>query len=411
MKKITPCIRFFVLCFCMVLTQFVPAFAAEIDDSAVFIEAFNAYQQKDFLLTVEKCDQLNEAFPDSPLRDVALLLAARANLKAGDNERAAKSAGLFLSEFPGSSLKSSVEDELKTLVERHKKGETLAADKTLRASARKVRAERAQAEQERLALIKQEEERLEKARLLAEQRAKESIKADIAWLDDGRTVRAGSTGAVPFEISSRAKESEEFLLTVSSAKEYDTSLVKAGAPHETVARVLLAPGETFKGQVNLRMPAGAVDGHRTVLTINAVSARFSDVSFRKEVIVTSSAPLVRAVAKLAKQKVAPGEKLRYRVTVLNVGSQPAEDLAVRLRLPQQLDLQNAPDTLFTREADGTMVFKVEQLGIGRLSEITLDVQVRKNSVPGQELRGQVEITNNTLHNKEIFTATASIVVP
>jgi len=76
--------------------------ASEIDDSTVFVEAFNAYQQKDYLLAIEKCNQLNQVFPNSPLRDVSLLLVARASLKSGDNLRAAKSIVLFENEFPAS---------------------------------------------------------------------------------------------------------------------------------------------------------------------------------------------------------------------------------------------------------------------------------------------------------------------
>jgi hypothetical protein len=115
--------------------------SAEINDSTVFVEAFNAYQQKDYLLAIEKCDLLNQVFPDSPLRDVTLLLMARASLKSGDNERAAKSVALFSSEFPESSLKISVEDELKVLASRHQKREVLAADITMQSTARKVRSD------------------------------------------------------------------------------------------------------------------------------------------------------------------------------------------------------------------------------------------------------------------------------
>jgi hypothetical protein len=37
-------------------------------------EAFNASKNRDYLLSVNKTSQLNQLFPDSPLRDISLLL-------------------------------------------------------------------------------------------------------------------------------------------------------------------------------------------------------------------------------------------------------------------------------------------------------------------------------------------------
>jgi hypothetical protein len=163
---------------------FVPGYSAGIDDSTVFIDAFNAFQQNDYLLAIEKCDQLNQVFPDSPLRDVTMLLVARASLKSGDNERAAQSVAQFTSEFPDSSLRTSVEEELKVLASRRQKGEELAVDIRLQNAARKVSSDRmareraelkrkmegaaeAKTELERLASVKLEEENREKKRALS----------------------------------------------------------------------------------------------------------------------------------------------------------------------------------------------------------------------------------------------------
>ena len=427
MKKITNPIIRLLLTLLIVFMTFSPGNSSEIDDSTVFVEAFNAFQQKDYLLTIEKCDQLIQAFPDSPLRDVTLLLVARASFKSGDNERAAKSIALFTNEFPESSLKTSVEDELKTLVSRHQKGEALAANKLLQTAANKVRtdrlareraaalkleaerAARAKAEQERLARIKLEEERIERERVLAEKLAKESIKAVIAFREETGSFPVGVNGALPVEISNKGKNREEFLLTVAADKEHAAFLTKESETGEEVSRITLDAGETFRGSVLLKMPSDLVDGHRSVVMIKAVSAKFSDISFQKDAKVVSSAPLVRAVAKLVKQKVTPGEKLNYRVTVLNAGSLPARNLTVRLQLPPQVEFLQAPDIPFKQERNGTLVFTVDQVDIGKLAVITMDVKINENSVAGQELRGNVEIINGNLQRKDLFTATASVV--
>lgn len=427
MKFISYAIARLILPLLIIVISFSSGNAAEIDDSTVFVEAFNAYQQKDYLLTIEKCGQLNQVFPDSPLRDVTLLLIARASLKSGDNERAAKSIIMFSTEFPESSLKTSVEDELKTLAIRHQKGEVLASDKTLRAAASKVRSDilareqaaalklemervaKAKAEQERLARIKLEEERREKERLLAEKLAKESIYAAITQHESAWTVPVGGNGSMPIQIINKGKNSEEFLLSVTAAKEYAAILTRLNNPDENLTKLTLAAGETFNGSVLLKMPAEMVDGHRSAMTIKVVSAKFSDVSFQKETVVISSAPLVRAVAKLSKTKVTPGEKLRYRVTVLNAGSLPAQNLTVRLQLPPQIVFQGASDVSFEQEPNGTLVFKVDKVEMGKLAEIGLDVKVREDSSAGQELRGLVEIFDGRLQRKDNFTAKASVV--
>lgn len=401
--------------------------AAEVDDAAVFVEAFNAFQKKDYLLAIEKANQLNQVFPDSPLRDVTLLLIARSSVKSGDNERAAQAVNKFREEFAESGLISTIEEDLLALGARQKKGETLQPNRQLQAAAMKIRDDRLaqeraaalkleqerlareKAERDRIALAKAEAERKERERLAAEKAAKEGIKAVISVRDGGLLVAAGQNGIMPFEISNRGKSSEEFLLEVAAGSEYGALLAAAGKSDDTVSRIKLAAGETFKGKVLFRMPADKVDGHRAAMTVKTVSSKYSDVVQTQNALVIASAPLVRAVAKLVKPKVAPGEELGYRVTVLNIGSLAAQDLTVRLQLPPQLDLVSVPEAKFRQEQNGTLVFRVEQLETGKLADISLNVKVRENSRAGQELRGQIEVINGQLQRKDIFTASASVV--
>ncbi|MDD2366606.1 MAG: hypothetical protein PHN84_10630 [Desulfuromonadaceae bacterium] len=412
----------------LITLSFSSGTCSEIDDSAIFVEAFNAYQQKDYLLTIEKCDQLNQVFPDSPLKDVTLLLIARASLKSGENDRAAKTISIFSSEFPESNLKSSIEDELNILEKRHKNGEVISPNKTLQAAARKVRNDRiaherelelkleaeraakAKAEMERLAEIKREEERVERERLEAEKLAKASIKAAITVADNYDSFPVGSNGTLPFEISNSGTSSEEFLLAVNADKDYRAALTDTSGSENKIERMKLDAGETFKGFITFRMPTEMVDGHRSPLTIKAVSARFSDVGFNKDAVLITSAPLVRAVAKLAKQKVVPGESIRYKVTVINVGSLTAQNLTVRLKLPSEIEFQGAPDALFKQESNGTLLFRIDSLESGKLSEINMNVKIRKKVATGKQIKGDVEVFDEHLNRKEVFSANASVVV-
>lgn len=129
-----------------------PGLAAELDDSRLFVDAFNAFRKNDYLLTIEKIDQLFRIFPDSRLRDVSLLLVARAALKSGDNELAAKTINKFNDEFGDSPFKPAIEEELLTLGIRRSKGEKLFPNEQLRAAALKTRKDRI--EMETAALLK-----------------------------------------------------------------------------------------------------------------------------------------------------------------------------------------------------------------------------------------------------------------
>lgn len=401
-------------------------FAAEVDDAAIFVDAFTAYQKKDYLTAIEKAGQLTKMYPDSPLRDVTLLLIARSSIKSGDNEGAAKAVTSFNSEFPESSLKTTVEEELLSLVARYKNGEQLAPNRQLQVAAQKVRAERltqeraaaAKLEQERLAREKAERERVAREKIEAERRAreklaaekaaKESIKAVIT-VKDGRVVTAGENGSIPFEVSNRGKNSEEFVLEAIAPPEYAVSVASSSKTDTAVTRIKLAAGETFKGNILLRMPPDRVDGARTNIIIKTTSATYNDVFQQKNVPAIASAPLVRVVAKLARSSVTPGEQLNYRVTILNIGSQPAQSLTVRLQLPVQLDFMGAPEHKVRQEPDGTLIFRVEQIDPGKLAELKLDVRVRDKSDDGQKLGGQVEVINGQLQRKDIFSAVASVI--
>lgn len=184
-KRIPGTICQIILTLGIVLMAFVPGYSAEIDDSTIFFDAFNAFQQSDYLLAIEKCDQLSQVFPDSPLRDVTLLLVARASLKSGDNERAAKSIARFTSEFPESSLGTTVEEELKVLASRRQKGEFLAVDIRLQNAARKVSSDRMARER---AVSKREMESAAKAR--TEQESLARIKLDEENRETGPSKRA-----------------------------------------------------------------------------------------------------------------------------------------------------------------------------------------------------------------------------
>jgi len=412
----------------MLLSLFiVPCQAVELDDSNLFVEAFNAYQKKDYLLAMDKVEQLTQVFPDSPLRDISLLLLARAGLKSGNNEVAAKAINQFTSEYKDNSLKTTVEEELLALGARRKKGEKLLPNKQLMAAAQKVRNDqlaqehaaavkaeqerlaKEKAERERIALAKAEAERKERERIAAEKAAKAAIKLAIALPEGTQQLEAGKKVLIPFEVSNTGTGREEFLLSALAPKEYALALTSADKPGVLVERVTLAPGEKLKGNMAVQIPSDKVDGSKATFHITAVSNKYSDVTFSRDTAVTTSAPLVRAVSKPQKAKVIPGETVRYRITLLNAGSVAARDLAVRAIIPAQFDFVDAPGTNYRREPDGSISYMIPALEMGRLAECNLDLKVKDNVAAKQELRLQVEVFNTPLQLRDTFTSSAAVV--
>jgi len=411
----------------MLLLATAPCLAAELDDSNLFVEAFNAYQKKDYLLAVDKVNQLTQVFPDSPLRDISLLLLARAGLKSGDNELAAKAINQFTAEYADNTLKATVEEELLALGARQKKGEKLPPNKQLLASAQKVRNDqlaleraatlkaeqerlaREKAERERIAAAKAEAERRERERIAAEKAAKAAIKLAIAIPGDSRQMEVGKKELIPLEISNTGTGREEFLLALSTPAEYAAVLTSAEKPGEPVERVALAAGEKLTLNIATLMPADKVDGYKARFHVTAVSAKYSDVSFSRDAQITAAAPLVRAVAKPQKATVVPGEPLRYRVTVLNAGSIAARDLTIRTVMPAQVEFIDAAGAAYRREADGAVLFTLPGLDSGQLAEFNLNVKVRDTAAAKQDLRVQVEVVNSSLQLKNTFASAAAVV--
>jgi len=253
-------------------------------------------------------------------------------------------------------------------------------------------------------------ERRELERLQNETLAKTHIKATLEFQEVSGALPVDSSSALAFEVINKTENTEEYLLTLVTPKDFDGVLTRANRPEDKVALLQLAPGEKFKGSAQFRIPAGMVDGQKAMLTLKAVSTRYNDVIFQKDSLITCSAPLLRVNAKLSSSAVIAGEKVRYRLTVLNAGSLSARNLVIRVQLPPQVDFIEDPDVRFTQEAIGVIVFKVDTVENGKQAEIAIDVNVRKNINAGQELFWNSEVIDGTLQRRAKTTERA-IVVP
>ncbi len=254
-----------------------------------------------------------------------------------------------------------------------------------------------------------EADRIENERLAAEVLAKSRIKAAVVLQEVSGALPAGSSGSLSFELVNQGFNTEEYMVALTAPKEFDALLTRANIPDEKVTLLRLAPGEKFKGSVLFRIPTGIDDGQKATIAVKVVSTKFSDVFFQKESLVTCSAPLVQVVAKLSRKEVAPGEKLRYQLTLLNGGSLSARNLLIKLQIPPQVDLFGTPDVPFSQESVGMIVFKVDAIESGKSAEINIDLKVREESTVGQELLWSVEVIDGPLQRRTKSTERASVV--
>lgn len=396
--------------------------SAELDDSSLFMEAFSAFQGKDYLHSIDKLKQLDQLFPDSPLRDVSLLLQARSLFRSGDNDGAGLVVNQFQKEFGSSSLSHSVEHDLLGLGKRKQAGEKLLPNKHLRMAAQKVRNEqlaieqaaamkaeqerlaRERAERERIAREKAEAERRELARLAAIKAARDAVQFDIEPVDAAPVLEAGSQVAVPFIFTNKGKDAEEFSFEQLLPAGVDGMVTTASDRTQPVQKLTVQAGQKVDLLVVFRMPADRVDGAHLALSAKVASTKFTDITKTRELSVTAASPLLRAVSRLQQNVATVGTQAGYKVTLLNVGSIAAREVELRIHLPKQLKLVDAGGNGCWIENEQLAACRVDSLKQGQLTERTLKVMVK--SAADKLVRGMVEVQQTQLQVKESFNGAA-----
>ena len=518
-----------------------PAFCQETEDSQVFIAGFNAYQQKNYTVSIEKMSEVLQRYPDTPLRDMTLFWLARSYFKAGNQQEAARYLSQFSKEYPDNPLKSTVEDELLSLTARYEKGEKLPVGPTpvrqpdlltaqkikagkervavakpgeeKRAAAtaetaqiaafkqseenaaieknelariagekaeqeriaqvdaelarmnslnaeneRRVAAEKT--ERERAALVRDEETRLAQQKLAEEgvraaksayrEKAISQYKAIIAKFpasaaavtaatklselgiavelpvqvveaplpENAQVLRlevaqfagfefnlmarpdaftVGRPVAVPFEVVNRGNGNDSFFLESSFPADFKARFASSAAPGVAISQTPeLAPGETFNGFIDLVIPPGSIDGLRITHPVKAASRLMTEASQSREIKLLASAPLLRAVLRTEKTKPLPGDKIIYRIAILNVGSTVAEEVTFRLNFPPQLEPVDYTAAGFRQEMKSALVIDGLQVKSGESREFSVTFQLKDDSMAGQELSTRAELINNPL---------------
>lgn len=217
---------------------------------------------------------------------------------------------------------------------------------------------------------------------------------------------------VPFEITNRGNGNDAFYLESAFPAEFKARFSASSAPDAVINQTPeLAQGETFKGVISLVIPAVSIDGLRIVHPVKAASRLMAEASQSREIRMIASAPLLRAVLKADKTQPLPGEKIIYRIALLNVGSTAAKDVTFRLSFPPQLEPVDYAAAGFKQEMKSALVFDGLQINSGESRELSVAFQLKDDSLAGQELATRAELINNQLSTTAAFVSNMAYVQP
>ncbi len=227
-----------------------------------------------------------------------------------------------------------------------------------------------------------------------------------------RAYEVGQRVLIPFEITNRGNGNDAFHLESGFPAIFNASFAAATNPNQPINQTAsLTPGETFRGVVALIIPAASIDGLRITHPVKAASSITSEASQSREVNLVAAAPLLRAVIKANKPDLLPGEKVTYRVAILNVGSTAAQDINFKLNFPPQLEPVDYAAAGFRQELKSALVMDGMGLKSGESREFNITFQLKDDSLAGQELLCHAELNNKRLKTTAAFVSNVVNVKP
>ncbi|WP_240732112.1 tetratricopeptide repeat protein [Geobacter sp. FeAm09] len=218
--------------------------------------------------------------------------------------------------------------------------------------------------------------------------------------------------SIPFEVINRGNGSDSFALESAFPAEFKAEFAAAGAPEKNIRETpKLAPGEVFRGAVSFEIPAASIDGLKITHPVKAASTLMAEASQSREIAMTASAPLLRAVLKADKTHLLPGGQVAYRIVVLNIGTMAAKDVTLNLNYPPQLEPLDYSATGFKQGMKSVMITDGLQIKSGESREFSVAFRLKDDSLAGQELITRAELVNNPLQTTAVFVSNLASVDP
>ncbi|BBA71678.1 hypothetical protein YM18_3168 [Geobacter sulfurreducens] len=236
--------------------------------------------------------------------------------------------------------------------------------------------------------------------------------ADLMIQPPAQGLEAGKRHEIPFEVVNRGNGADSFYLESGFPSEFGAQFADAGRKEIPINLTpSLAPGERFRGILSIAVPREAIDGQKLVYPIKVASRLDREASQARDIFLTASAPLLRAVVKTDKNQVLPGEKVSYRVVLLNIGTAAAQGVALRLNYPPQYEPVGFGEAGFKQEMKAALVLDGMRLVSGESREFEVTFQLKDEAIARQELFLRADLVNSELQTRDSFISAAAVVKP
>ncbi len=227
-----------------------------------------------------------------------------------------------------------------------------------------------------------------------------------------RPVDVAHKAVIPFEVQNRGNGNDSFYLASGFPAEFGARFVAASDPEQAINQTpVLASEERFKGLLLVSIPPSGIDGLRFAYPVKAASQFAGEASRSRIVTLAAAAPLLRAVVKTDNLQVLPGEKVQYRIAVLNVGSTTARDVTLRVNFPAQYQPVEYSAAGFRQEMNAALVLDGLTLNPGESRDLTATFQLKDESLAKEELVVRADLLNNVLQTRATFLSNATLVLP
>lgn len=231
---------------------------------------------------------------------------------------------------------------------------------------------------------------------------------DVELGPAAESLEAGKPFAIPMVIVNRGNGSDSFSLESGFPPEYGFRFAAASTPDVAITKTpALAVGEKFRLVGVGTIPRANIDGQKNSYPVKVTSSFAREASQTREIALVTSAPLLRGVVKTDKTRLLPGEKVSYRISLLNIGSAPARGVTFRLNYPPQYEPVGVPSG--AKQEAGALVMDGMRLKSGESQDVNVTFRLKDEALADQELLVRADILNGDLDKKESFVSATSVV--
>ncbi|ABB33440.1 pentapeptide repeat protein [Geobacter metallireducens GS-15] len=236
--------------------------------------------------------------------------------------------------------------------------------------------------------------------------------ADLTVAPVSQSLEVGKRHDIPFEVANRGNGTDSFYLESGFPAEFGAQFADAARKEIPVNMTPpIAPGERFNGVVSVTVPREYIDGQKMIYPIKIASRMDRDATQARDIMFAASAPLLRAVVKTDKGQILPGEKVAYRVTLLNIGTATAQGVSLRLNYPPQYEPVSPVGTGLKQEMKAALVLDAIRLASGESREFDVAFQLKDEAIAQQELFLRADVVNTELQTRDSFISASSFVKP